>query len=79
MGKGKRLRGQRKRSAGGVLSELSACLTAHFQRDLRQSELWEAMVAKFGEERAEELLRECRAGVRPGLPDGSRDRPTDIS
>jgi len=80
MGKGKRLRGQRKRSAGGVLSALSARLTENFQRELRNSELWEQMVAEFGEQRAEELLRECKADVKPGLvPDGSGDRPTDLS
>jgi len=78
MGKGKRLRGQRKRAAGGVVSEIAARLTANFQRELRHSELWEQMVAEFGEKRAEEILRECRAEVRPGLPDGSRDRPTDL-
>ena len=79
MGKGKRLKGQRRRSGGGVLPEISARLTARFQRELRQSELWAEMVGEFGEERAEELLRECTADVRPGVPDASRDRPTDLS
>jgi hypothetical protein len=79
MGKGKRLRGQRKRSAEGVVSELSARLTENFQRELRHSELWEQMVAEFGEQRAEEILRECKADVTPGVvPNGSRDRPTDL-
>jgi tRNA(His) 5'-end guanylyltransferase len=63
-----------------VLSALSARLTESFQRELRNSELWEQMVAEFGEQRAEELLRECKADVKPGLvPDGSGDRPTDLS
>jgi len=79
MGKGKRLKGQRKRVGGGLFAELSARLTANFQRELRQSELWEQMVAQFGDKRAEEILRECKAEVRPGLPDGSRDRPTHLS
>ena len=66
MGKGKRLRGQRKRGSGEVCAELSDRLTENFQREVRQSELWDQMVAEFGEKRAEELLRECQAEVRPG-------------
>jgi hypothetical protein len=80
VGKGKRLKSKRKGSAAGLFSELAERLTANFQRELRQSELWDQMVAEFGEERAEAILRECKADVRPGLaPDGSGDRPTDIS
>lgn len=80
MGKRKRLKSKRKRLGGGLCAELSDRLTENFQRELRQSELWDQMVAEFGEERAEEILRECKAEVRPGLaPDGSRDRPTDLS
>ena len=38
------------------------------------------MVAEFGEKRAEEMLRECKAEVKTGLvPDESRDRTKDIS
>ena len=80
MGKGKRLKSKRKRLAGGLFSEIAARLTENFQREVRKSELWDQMVAEFGEKRAEELLRECKAEVKPGLvPDGSRDRPTDLS
>ncbi len=80
MGKSKRLKSKRKRLGAGLSAEISARLTENFQRELRKSELWDQMVAEFGEERAEEILRECKADVRPGLaPDGSRDRPTDIS
>jgi hypothetical protein len=80
MGKGKRLKSKRKRLGGGLCAEISARLTANFQRELRQSELWDEMVAEFGEKRAEEIVRECQAEVRPGwAPDGSGDRPTDIS
>jgi hypothetical protein len=59
-------------------AEISARHTANFERELRHSELWDQMVAEFGEQRAEEMLRECTAEVRLGLPDGSRDRPTDL-
>ncbi len=79
MGKGKRLKSKRKRSGRGFLSEISNRLTVNFQRELRNSELWDEMVAEFGEKRAEELLRECKAEVRPGLvPYESRDRTKDI-
>ena len=73
------MKSKRKRVGAGGLAELSARLTENFQRELRQSELWAEMVGEFGEERAEELLRECTADVRPGVPDASRDRPTDLS
>jgi hypothetical protein len=83
MGKAKRLRGERKRArqqlGAGFLVELSARLTENFQREVRHSELWDQMVAEFGEARAEEILRECKAEVRPGVPDGSGHRPTDLS
>jgi len=80
VGKGKRLKSQRKRVSAGLCAARSARLSANFQRELRNSELWEQMVAEFGETRAEEILRECTAEVRPGwAPDGSGDRPTDLS
>jgi hypothetical protein len=80
MGKGKRLRNKRKRLGSGFVEEISDRLTENFQRELRNSELWDEMVAEFGEKRAEELLRECKAELKPGLGlDGSRDRTKDIS
>jgi len=79
MGKGKRLKGKGRRMGRGFLAELSNRFTVNFQRELRNSELWDEMVAEFGEKRAEELLRECKAEVRPGLPpyEGG-DRTKDI-
>jgi uncharacterized protein YaaW (UPF0174 family) len=80
VGKVKRLKEQRRRLRGGFLEQISDRLTANFQRELRNSELWDEMVAEFGEKRAEEMLRECKAEMRPGLaPNESRDRPKDIS
>ncbi len=80
MGKGKRLKIRRKQKKKGSLKEFSDSLTANFQRELRNSEMWDAMVAEFGEKRAEEILRECKAEMKPGLvPDESRDRTEDIS
>jgi hypothetical protein len=80
LGKSKRLKGKRKRVGAGVCAELSARLTASFQRELRQSELWDQMVAEFGEQRAEEILRECTAEVQAGFTTHEPgDRPTDLS
>ena len=41
-------------------------MTKHFQQQLRQSPLWAQMVGQYGHRRAEELLQQCRADVRPG-------------
>jgi len=80
MGKSKRLKGKRKQLGKGFLLEISNRLTENFQRELRKSELWDQMVAEFGEKRAEEMLRECKAEVKPGLGlDESGDRTKDIS
>ena len=38
-----------------------------FQQNLRNSPLWEMMVEKFGEQRAEEVLRQCALRVDPVL------------
>lgn len=79
MGKAKRLKSKRKRLGGGLCAQISDHLTENFQRELRKSELWDEIVAECGEERAEEILRECQADVRPGAAaDGSRDRTGNI-
>lgn len=80
MGKGKRLKAERKRSGQSFIAEFSDRLRANFQKEMRNSDLWDQMVTEFGEKRAEELLRECKAEVRPGLPgDGRGDHTKDIS
>ena len=80
MGKGKRLKSRRKQKKKGSLKEFSDSLTANFQKELRNSELWDEMVAKFGEKRAEEILSECKAEMKPGLgPDEVGDHTEDIS
>ena len=79
MGKGKRLKEQRRRLKRGFFEQISDRLTETFQRGLGNSQLWEEMVAEFGEKQAGEMLRECKAEVRPGLPPNeSRDRTKDI-
>ncbi len=62
------------------LSEFSQRFTENFQRELRASELWDQMVEEIWEKRAEQILRECKGEVKPGLlPDESRHRPEDFS
>ena len=80
MGKSKRLKSKGTRAKKGFFSQFSDRLTANFQREIRNSEMWEKMVAEFGEEGAEQLLRECKADVKSGLtPHESGDRTKDIS
>jgi hypothetical protein len=79
MGKAKRLKRMWKWEDGGFAAALSAGLTENFQRQLRQSELWDQIVAEFGKARAEEILRECKAEVKPRVVlDGSGHRPTHL-
>lgn len=40
-------------------------LTENFQKEIRQSEMWDQMVAELGEERAEQILKECKADIKP--------------
>ena len=43
-------------------------LTRQYQEQLRRSPLWGKMVKKYGQQKAEELLKECRAELRPSKP-----------
>jgi hypothetical protein len=36
-------------------------ISLRFQHEIRQSSIWKEMVKKFGREKAEELLTQCRA------------------
>jgi len=77
MGKSKRLRAKGKRS--DFLSHAQEVLTRNFQKEIRNSELWPQMVAEFGEAKAEELLRQCKGELRPGLmPNEAGHGPEDI-
>ena len=77
MGKGKRLRNRSK--AQDFYGRARELLTANFQKQIRNSELWPQMVAEFGEEKAEALLKQCKGELRSGLrPDESGKSPTDI-
>ena len=81
MGKAKRLKKMRKmkQSGRGFVSDFSQRLTDNFQKEIRNSELWDQMVKEFGEKRAEEILRECKAEIKPGMaPDESGYCPEDL-
>jgi hypothetical protein len=64
MGKGKRLKKLRNKSAGSFADSFSKAFSQNFQKELRNSELWDEMVAQFGEKRALELLSECKAELK---------------
>jgi len=66
MGKGARLKRIRRRQAPGLEKRFSELMTKNFQKELRNSEIWDQMVAEFGEEKAERLLQDCKAEVKPG-------------
>ena len=63
MGKGKRLRLKKRQQGKGFAEQFSGRFSENFQRELRNSELWDQMVAEFGEEKALELLKDCKADI----------------
>jgi hypothetical protein len=77
MGKSKRIR--KERANGGFLAHVRDVLTRNFQKEIRNSEFWPLMVAEFGEEKAEQLLKECKGELKPGWPsDGTGNSSTDL-
>ncbi|MFZ1987310.1 MAG: hypothetical protein WAU91_23075 [Desulfatitalea sp.] len=66
MGKGARLKRTRREQSVGIAEKMTQLMTKNFQKELRNSEIWDQMVAQFGEEKAEQLLKECKAEVKPG-------------
>jgi hypothetical protein len=80
VGKGKRIRQERRAQAGGY-GEMNEALSSKFQEQIRSSPLWEMMVKEFGETKAKELLKECKGEIRPcesGFADASGNHPEDI-
>ena len=67
MGKGKRLKKLRRTSEASFSDKFQAAFTRNFQKELQNSELWDEIVAQHGEERALELIRECKAEVKTDL------------
>ena len=79
MGKGKRIKGKRRSREKDFLSHAKEVFTRNFQEQIRNSEFWPQMVAEFGEEKAEELLKQCKGELRGGFaPDEAGDSPADL-
>lgn len=79
MGKDKRNKAKRAAQHAGFASRFSELMTRNFQKEIRNSEFWPMMVAEFGEEKAEELLRECKGELKPGVSsDEAGDCPTNL-
>lgn len=38
-------------------------MTENYQKEIRNSPMWEAMVKKFGQGKAEELLKQCKVKI----------------
>ena len=68
MGKGKRIKASRTRKKKDFLATAQEVLTRNYQQAIRNSEIWPQMVAEFGEEKAEALLKECKGELKPGMP-----------
>ena len=67
MGKGARLKRSRRPKEIDIKKKFAEHLTKNFQKQLRNSEIWDQMVAEFGEDRPEKILKECKAEVKPGF------------
>ena len=65
MGKGARLKKSRGQQAQHLEKKFAELMTKNFRKELRNSEIWDQMVAEFGEEKAERLLQDCKAEVKP--------------
>ena len=67
MGKGARIKRLRRKPKLGFKKTVSDCLTKNFQKEIRNSEIWDQMVIEFGKKKAEQILKECKAEIKPGL------------
>jgi hypothetical protein len=78
LGKGKRLKARKAKDQGSI-NDINKQLADNFRKEIRKSEMWDQMVAEFGEERAEELLNDIKADIKAGpLPDECGDSSEDI-
>ncbi|MCP4722519.1 MAG: hypothetical protein GY860_23930 [Desulfobacteraceae bacterium] len=69
MGKAKRLKSRRKEKKS-FEEAFSDGFTRNFIKEIKDSPMWDEMVEEFGEKRALELLKDCKAEIKPGLPPG---------
>ena len=66
MGKGARLKKLRKDQSKGLQQRFAKLMTKNVQKEIRNSEIWDQMVAEFGEKKARQLLKTIKAEVKPG-------------
>ena len=67
MGKAKRLKRLKKKEKS-FEEAFSERFTHNFVKGIKDTPMWDEMVEEFGEKRALELLKECKAEIKPGLP-----------
>jgi hypothetical protein len=67
MGKGKRLKKMRRNTEKYLSDKFQETFTRNFQKELKESELWDQIVAQHGEKRALEIISECKAEVKTNL------------
>jgi uncharacterized protein YaaW (UPF0174 family) len=66
VGKASRIKRLRRSQNKGFEELFSERMTDNFQKEIRNSEIRDQMVAEFGEEKAEKILKGCKAEVKPG-------------
>jgi isopropylmalate/homocitrate/citramalate synthase len=66
VGKASRLKKLRQMKNKNVEKNFSEIFTKNFQKEIKNSEIWDQMVAESGEEKAKRILKECKAEVKPG-------------
>jgi len=64
MGTGKRNKDKRSGQESGTRSYFAEQYTCHIQKEIHNSEFRPKMVTGFGEQKAEELLRQCKAELK---------------
>ena len=64
MSKGKRLKKKRKSGKKELGKTFSELLTNNFQKELRNSPIWDEMVAEYGEQKAEKILKQCKGELK---------------
>jgi len=69
MGKAKRLKRLRKEKQS-FEEAFSEEFTHNFIKEIKGTPMWDEMVEEFGEKRALELLKDCKAEIKPGPPPG---------
>jgi hypothetical protein len=67
MGKGKRLKKSRRDPEETFAGKFTEAFTRNFQKEIRNSEIWDQMVTQFGEKRAFEILGGCKAEVKTNI------------